>query len=93
MTKADAKRIAELLAAQDSVTEWWDDTLAEPGEKKNAANFPRVVFADISVTDEKDGTRSGWEGDLILPREVVAKMFESAHAYIADELRKLGVEP
>lgn len=94
-TITEARHIALLLHTWFELIEWWDEGIAagNTDDTKPAKNR-FVIFADVSVCADEDGhgTRSGWNGEIILPRGVVSVMFEAAKAYVKAELAKLGVE-
>lgn len=84
MTREKAIRIAALAQSQLNLIDWWDETLA----KESA---PAVVFGEISVRGDLGS--HGWEGEVVLPLDVVAVMFQAAKEHVAKELAELGVEP
>jgi len=91
MTEAKVRRVAELLAARDDL-EIWRETLEESLTEHSAATM--VSFGDINChepgrTDNK--TLHGWDGDLLLPRDIAIRMLLREAAAISEELTALGV--
>jgi hypothetical protein len=51
-----------------------------------------IEFGMIAGADASGATEGSWDGEMLLPREVVAAMMEAAKAYVDAEIEKLGVQ-
>jgi hypothetical protein len=91
MTMDSLRKAAVLQRALESVWEWIDTFATDKDKKK----YPFIIFDNITSAEKdlfEDGsTRSGWQGDLTLPRDVALRMLLAAEAVIVFELNDLGV--
>ena len=90
MTKKQAERIAELLAAHKQVTKWWYETIKDDADSLSP-QYPMLSF-EIACTNREQSKSRGWEGEMVLPREIVEEMMKEARAYIESQLLALGVD-
>lgn len=87
MTMAQLRTAADWLRVLDQAEDWL-------GSFRDHAKKPFINFSDIMETTQLDGMGegSGWDGQLIVPRDVAVEMMEGLVKRARDELAKLGVE-
>lgn len=84
---AELRKAAEWLSVLDQAADWRSN-FAEHSKA------PFIEFGQISTQTQADGmgTGRGWDGDLIIPRDVAVDMMATLERRARDELKKLGVE-
>ncbi len=87
MTMAQLRKAADWLKILDQAADWRSN-FAEHTKS------PFIEFGQISSQTQADGmgTGRGWDGELIVPREVAAEMMARLEERARVELKKLGVK-
>lgn len=82
-----AREVAELLTRLDSIRDW-------KANFRDHAETPFIEFGAISTQEQADGygTMQGWDGELILPRQMAVEMMQWAEDLVTARLEKLNIE-
>lgn len=84
---AQLRSAADWLRILDQAEDW-------RGSFADHCKQPFIEFGNISSQTQFDGmgTGRGWDGELIVPREVAVDMMATLATRAREELKKLGVE-
>src|ERR1700687_1671122 len=93
MTEDNARRVCALLAARDELETWremFEESIAAHPNHTMVAFCEPEVRKDTRYCEEEDS--EGWQGNLLLPRDIAIRMLLREAAAIAEELVALGIE-
>ena len=91
MIPAELQRAKMLLDAIIAAKDWHDTFAINAGDESAQVEFSDVWMCKIPVAGLGSGPRQGFEGGLVLPREVAIAMMAWLQDYARSELERLGV--